>query len=570
VRRIVAGVVRVPKDLGVLARSGLLAPARPDVLARAALALLRDGFTPAAAYGMAGARYPSRLAVTDDHGAWGFAAMERRVAGVAAGLSDAGIGPRTRVAVLCRNSGSFVEAVAALSALGADILLLNTGLAAPALASVLAEQGATAVVVDDDLLPLLPAAPRVPLRFVAGAGDAGGPPSGVPPQLDDLRSLDELAATSPRSGLRLPARPASRYVLLTSGTTGRPKGAVRSSRGGADAFLGLLANVPVRVGDVALLAAPLFHAWGFANLALGLALSWTLVLRRRFDAAGALASIARHRVRVMVAVPVMLQRILELPADERRRHDLSSLEIVAVSGAPLTGDLARRWAAEFGDVVYNVYGSTEAGWATIATPADLRVSPGTAGRAPRGTRVRIADAEGRPLPAGRTGRILVGSGLTLDTAGLGPAMPTAGLDPAMSTGGLGPAMSTAGLGPDMAGLVATGDVGHLDAAGRLFVEGREDDMIVSGGENVYPREIEDLLATHPDVADVLVEGVADPEFGQRLRATVVPRPGIEVDPAALKDFVRQHLATYKVPREVELVPEIPRNETGKVVRRRSD
>jgi fatty-acyl-CoA synthase len=197
----------------------------------------------------------------------------------------------------------------------------------------------------------------------------------------------------------------------------------------------------------------------------------------------------------------------------------------------------------FGDVLYNLYGSTEVAWATIATPEDLRAAPGTAGRPPHGTVVRLYDAEGHEVPQGRTGRIFVGSQLQFEGY----------------TGG--------GMKDVLDGLMSSGDVGHFDAGGRLFVDGRDDEMIVSGGENVFPREVEDLLADHPGVDEAAVVGVPDPDWGQRLAAFVVTRPGAGLDEAAVKQHVKQNLAGYKVPRDVRFVDELPRNATGKVLKR---
>jgi fatty-acyl-CoA synthase len=239
----------------------------------------------------------------------------------------------------------------------------------------------------------------------------------------------------------------------------------------------------------------------------------------------------------------MLQRMLELPDDVLARYDLSALRVIAASGSALPGELAVRVMDRFGDVLYNLYGSTEVAWATIATPADLRAAPGTAGRPPRGTAVRIVDDAGREVPQGATGRIFVGNEMVFEGY----------------TGGGGKEV--------VDGLLATGDVGHLDAAGRLFVDGRDDEMIVSGGENVFPREVEDVLADHPAVQEVAVVGVPDQRFGQRLAAFVVPADGHEPDADALKAHVKRTLAGYKVPRDVVFLAELPRNATGKVLKR---
>jgi acyl-CoA synthetase (AMP-forming)/AMP-acid ligase II len=294
------------------------------------------------------------------------------------------------------------------------------------------------------------------------------------------------------------------------------------------------------------IAAPLFHSWGFAHFSVGLALSSTLVLRRRFDPGATLAAAARTQATGLVVVPVMLQRMLELDRAELAEHDLSRLRVIAASGSALPGELATRTMDAFGDVLYNLYGSTEVAWVTVATPADLRAAPGTAGRPPRGTRVSLLDEHDRPVAAGASGRIFAGNELVFD-------------------GYTGPPDGAAKAVVD--GLMSTGDLGHLDEDGRLFVDGREDEMIVSGGENVFPREVEDLLAGQPEIVEAAVIGVADAEFGQRLKAFVVKATESDLDEVEVKRRVRESLAGFKVPREVVFVPELPRNATGKVVKR---
>jgi acyl-CoA synthetase (AMP-forming)/AMP-acid ligase II len=333
-------------------------------------------------------------------------------------------------------------------------------------------------------------------------------------------------------------------VILTSGTTGAPKGASRHQPRSLDPAAALFSRIPLRARESTLIAAPLFHSWGYAHYTLGLALSSTLVLQRRFDAEATLAAIERHRPSVLVVVPVMLTRILELGPEVISRHDTSSLRVIAVSGSALPGELALHVMNTFGDVLYNLYGTTEVAWATIASPAQLRAAPGTAGTPPRGTRVRLYDEQDEPVTApGRTARIFARNEMAMDgyTSGDGKAT--------------------------IDGLIATGDVGYLDTHGRLFVSGRDDDMIVSGGENVFPREVEDILAEHPGVDDVAVIGVPDDHFGQRLRAFVVPAPGAELSEDVVRDYVRDNLARFKVPRDVVFVDVLPRNATGKILKR---
>ena len=238
----------------------------------------------------------------------------------------------------------------------------------------------------------------------------------------------------------------------------------------------------------------------------------------------------------------MLQRILELPRETIARYDMSSLKVIAASGSVLPGELATRTMDTFGDVLYNLYGSTEVAWATIATPADLRAAPGTAGRPPMGTIVKLLDADGREAAAGEGGRIFVANEMMFE------------------------GYTTGGGKEVIEGLMSTGDVGRFDADGRLFVEGRDDEMIVSGGENVFPREVEDLLAGHEQIREAAVVGVPDDEFGQRLRAFVVAR-GNDLSEEDVKAYVKANLARYKVPREVVFLEELPRNATGKVLKR---
>jgi acyl-CoA synthetase (AMP-forming)/AMP-acid ligase II len=287
----------------------------------------------------------------------------------------------------------------------------------------------------------------------------------------------------------------------------------------------------------------MFHSWGFAHFTLAMGLCSTIVLKRKFDPEATLSLTAQHRCTGLVVVPVMLQRILELDDEVLRRYDLSRLKAVPVSGSALPAAISERWMDLFGDNLYNLYGSTEVAWATIATPEDLRAAPGTAGRPPRGTVVRLYDEEGRPVEPGETGRIFVGNELAFEGY----------------TGG--------GNKDAIDGLLSSGDVGHFDDGGRLFIDGRDDDMIVSGGENVFPGEVEDLLAGHDAVAEAAVFGVEDADFGQRLKAVIVVREGHDLEVDEVKRFVKSNLAGYKVPRDVDFVDELPRTSTGKVLKR---
>ena len=305
----------------------------------------------------------------------------------------------------------------------------------------------------------------------------------------------------------------------------------------------IIDKISYRGQETMVVAAPLFHSWGFFHFLISLPTASTLVLRRRFDPEETLKAVQEHRAEVLAVVPVMLQRILQLPEETLAKYRLPSLRITSISGSALPGELALGWMDRFGDSVYNLYGSTEVSWATVATPQDLRAAPGTAGRPPRGTVVRLFDEQGREVPRGEVGRIFVGNEMAFEGY----------------TGGGGKEV--------IDGLYSSGDVGHIDADGRLFIDGRDDEMIVSGGENVFPREVEDLLADHEGVAEVAVIGVEDPEFGQRLKAFVVTNAAFDLSPEDITAHVKANLAAYKTPREVEFLEELPRNATGKVLKR---
>jgi acyl-CoA synthetase (AMP-forming)/AMP-acid ligase II len=513
--------------------SGMLKPTRPDRAVRSLTALHRWGPTPAAAYAGAAIRYPDRAALVDERGTLTFSELHARTNALAAELGRAGISAQQGVAIMCRNHRGFIEATVACSKLGASALYLNTAFAAPQIADVLAHEDPAAVIYDEEFTGLIRQGSETRTRFVAWCDPSAEPQ-------DPL--LEELIARGDRSELKPPAEK-GRVVILTSGTTGAPKGAARKEPDSIEPVAALLSKIPLKGQGTTMIAAPMFHSWGFAHFTLSLPLASTLVLRRKFDPEETLRAVAEHRATALALVPVMLQRILELPPEAIARYDLSCLRVIALSGSALPGELATRAMDTFGDVLYNLYGSTEVAWATIATPQDLRAAPGTAGRPPMGTVVKLLDPSGREVPAGEGGRIFVANEMMFEGY----------------TGGGGKEI--------VRGLMSTGDVGHFDAAGRLFVDGRDDEMIVSGGENVFPREVEDLLADHAAIQEAAVVGVADEQFGQRLKAFVVRRDGGQIDEQAVQQYVRDNLARFKVPREVVFLEELPRNATGKVLKR---
>jgi len=528
-------VGRMGYNLGtarILVERGVVRPMRPDKLVRVLTTLARWGRSPAAGYIAMAQRFPNEPSVVDELGTLTFREMDVRSNRLAHSLADAGVKEGDGVGIMCRNHRGFIDATVAVSKLGADALFLNTAFAGPQLTEVVKREKPVAIIYDEEFAGLLEDAAKRRKRFVAWHDE----------EKTDDPNLNELIEVGDDEGVVPPERE-GRAVILTSGTTGTPKGAARGNPQSIDPAVALLSKLPLNSRQVTHIAAPLFHSWGFAHFTLGLILGSTYVLRRKFDPEACVADVARHRCESLAVVPVMMQRILDLPEETRRKYDVSSLEVVAASGSALPGDLATRWMDEFGDTLYNLYGSTEVAWATIATPEDMRAAPGTAGRPPRGTVVRIYDDRGAELPPGQTGRIFVGNEMLFEGY----------------TGG--------GAKDVIDGLMATGDVGRMDEDGRLFVEGRDDEMIVSGGENVFPKEVEDLLSRHEAVAEVAAIGVEDKDFGQRLRAFVVLEKGKKASEDDLKEYVKKNLARYKVPREIVFLDELPRNVTGKVLKR---
>ncbi|HKV22148.1 MAG TPA: AMP-binding protein, partial [Mycobacterium sp.] len=496
--------------------------------------LAKWGFTLAGGLGAAAARSPDNTASIDRHGTRTYGETAERTSRLAAALVAGGYTTDSRFAVIARNHSAMVECMVAASKMGADLVLLNTGLAPRAIEEIIRHNAVDAIFVDDEFEAQVSYLPAEIRRIATHSG------SNVPQRV----SIDDLISSAAGSKTVPPPRQPGRLVVLTSGTTGTPKGARRPTPPGFGAIAAMLSRMPLRRDEVMLLAAPLFHAWGLAALQVSTPILATVVLIERFDAEECLKTIERERCTALILVPVMLQRILELPAEVIDKYDTSSLKVVASSGSPIAGAAVVKFMDTFGDILYNFYGSTEVSWATIADPADLRIAPTTAGRPPLGTRVAVLDHKGDPVPIGAVGRIFVGNDMLFDGY----------------TNASSPAVEDQ--------LMDTGDLGYLDASGRLFVAGRDDEMIISGGENVFPRPVEEAIAVLPQVAEVAVVGVPDHEFGQRLAAFVVRTEGTSLDEDMIKGYVRNRLSRFSIPRDVTFVSQLPRTATGKILKRR--
>ena len=525
--------------LGTLRRAGLIAPLRPDRCLKIAAAMRREGMGMTVGFAGAAQRCPEHPGLIDEIGTLTWRQLDERIDAFAAALqglpSGAALtGKAGVVEVMCRNHRGFVEAVVAANRIGSDVVLLNTSFAGPALTEVVNREGVDTVVYDEEFAATVDRAPAGRPQATRIVAWTDGPRD--EPTVEGL-----IAAHTGRQPQRSGRK--GRMILLTSGTTGSPKGANQSGgNAGIGTLKAILDRTPRRTEEPVVIVAPMFHAWGFSQLMFAATMACTVITRRKFDPEATLNLIDRHNATGLIVVPVMFDRIMELPDEVRKRYSGESLRFAAASGSRMRPDVVIAFMDQLGDVIYNNYNATEAGMIATATPQDLRAAPDTAGRPAGGTEIRILDSEFHELPPGEVGTISVRN----DTQFEG---------------------YTEGSAKDFhAGFMSSGDVGYLDAAGRLFVVGRDDEMIVSGGENVYPVEVEKTLAAHPGVAEAAVIGVDDEQYGQRLAAFVVLQPGRPATADDLKQHVRENLANYKVPRGIAIVDELPRGSTGKILR----
>ena len=528
--------------LPAIATSGAFAAIGPQTMAGLIADFRQFGPTPALLMALSARRFPDRIAVIDDQGALTYSQLQQRATSIAAALFASCPQPPASVGIICRNHRGFVEAMTAGAQLGAELIFINTELPPAQLEAILHRHRPDVLIYDDEYAQAVDDAGYAGLRVIAWCTE---------PATTDVITLDALAAQRHPIPPRV-HRPV-KLTLLTSGTTGLAKGVPRAVKPRAIVMLCATAMATLRLksSEVVLVAPPFFHGFGLLTLLGPLALGGTAVCRRRFDARQTLSDIEAFDVDVLVAVPAMLQRIVNVPelGALAGRHPLR----LAVTGAaPISPAAVSAFIDAFGPILVNGYGSTEAGLVTLATPADLAAAPDTVGRTALGVSVRILAADGSAVPAGHPGSIFVRT--VLDYTGYTPDH-----------------NAPVSAKQVIDGHVQTGDVGYFDAQGRLYIAGRADDMIVSGGENVFPGEVESRLASHPQLADAVVIGTPDEEFGQVLKAFIVAAPGTEA-PASdeLKQYVRDRLERYKVPKQFVVIDEIPRNASGKVLRSQLD
>jgi fatty-acyl-CoA synthase len=474
---------------------------------------------------------PDGTALIDRQGRLTWRELDQRVNRLAAVMEqDPNLPPGARVGVLLRNGREWVEAVLAAQKVGRIVMPINTWGRAGEVGAILEREQPGMVIYDVRHAEALEGLETGVTRVAVG--DEKTP-------LPDSHGYEELLARStprpPRPFTR--ERGSTRIILQTSGTTGTPKGAIRETGGGETAaLLGVLSAVPFAEDDLVVVPAPLFHAFGLLTFSLTLLVGAATVLPDRFDPKQTLELVERHRASGLAAVPVMLRRMLQLDDPEADRIDLSSLRTLLASGDAMPPELRQDITDRFGPVLHDLYGSTEAGWVAVATPDVLAERPAAVGRPVPGVDVRVLDEDDRQVAPGEHGEIHVRSAARFK----GYTHQTDAAD----------------------GAVATGDLGFVDDAGVLHVVGRADDMVIIGGENVYPVEVEAVIERLDGVVDVAVLGVDDEEYGQVLAAFVTG----DADPDEVRERCKAELASFKVPRRVEVLDELPRTTTGKLRR----
>ena len=483
-----------------------------------------------------------RPAVIDSEGqALTFGELLARVHRLAHGLRNLGLRPGDGVAVALGNEPAFLEVALATAQIGLYLTPINVRLTGAEMAHIVNDSGAKLWVVGERTADAARAAIPLLATTILAAGKADG-----------FERLDDITLDQPDTPP--PARTAGQTMLYTSGTTGRPKGVRRPLPGVApEAAAGQIAGLAMLFGlqpgaGVHLTAAPLYHSAPLAFATAALHLGHTVVLMDRWDAIRSLELIQRWQVTSSLMVPTMFHRILGLAAEDRDRFDTSSLRHVVHAGAPCPVDVKRAMLDWWGPVIYEFYAATEGG-GTLVRPDEWLERPGTVGRPWPGAEIAVLDDDGQPCAAGRPGTVWIRSSVGTFEYHQDPAKTDAGRSN---------------------GFFTVGDIGYLDEDGWLFLNDRRDDVIVSGGVNIYPAEVEAALLAHPAVADVAVFGVPDDEWGEAVKAAVEVAPGVAPSArlaAELIDWCQARLAPFKRPRTIDFHDHLPRQDTGKLARR---
>ena len=523
-----------PRTVKALSKAGAIQPSSSLAMARALPWLLGRGPSLGIITQMNARAFGDKVAIHDRNGSITWGELDNRANQAAHALWSSGLRGNDRVATLLRNGRECAEVALGAQKYGIVACPLNTWAKTRELKATMAASDPSIVVYDtahaEQVEECVPE--DVPLVFVGDPGKA------LKGSIDYEEWLSDKPRKPPAPFTRSPGSP--KIVIHTSGTTGTPKGAARNaSAAGVGALANLLSVVPYHRDDVVFVPAPLFHSFGLATFTFATALGATMVLPEKFDPEDSLALIEAHKATAASFVPVMIKRIATLDDDVKSRYDVSSLRVVMASGSAMGEELRKAAFETFGKVLYDLYGSTEAGWVAIARPEDIEAKPKSVGKPVPGISVAIFNEDGNEVDAGETGEIYIKSEVLFEGY----------------TGG----EET----KEKDGYISIGDLGHLDDEGFLYVEGRADDMVVVGGENIYPIEIEEVIESISGVDEVTVMGVPDDEYGEVLAAFVVG----SVKPDKVKQTCKKELASYKVPKRVEIIKELPRTSTGKVVKR---
>ena len=523
-----------PRVMKSLREAGAVSPRSPLAVAKAFPWLIGRGPSMGIVSQMNSVTLQHKIAIFDRNGSVTWTELDLRANRAANLFRELGLRGNDRVALLLRNGREIVEATLGAQKLGIVACPLNTWAKTKELQATLENSKAKVLVYDTAHAEQVAscAMESVPSYFV-------GDPAAA---LDGSQSWEEALAAS-ADGPPPPFtrdRGSAKIVIHTSGTTGTPKGAQRNaSAAGMGALANLISIVPYRRDDTVFCPAPMFHSFGLATFVVSAALGTTMVLPERFDPEESLRLIQEHRATAASFVPVMIKRIVSLPDAVKSRYDLSSLRVVLASGSAISPDLRAAAIDTFGNVLYDLYGSTEIGWVTIATPDDMKSKPTTVGKPVPGIEIAVFSDKGDKLGPGETGELFIKSDILFEGYTSGETK------------------------DERDGYMSIGDVGHVDEDGHLFIEGRADDMVIVGGENIYPIEIEAVIEAIDGVDEAAVLGVSDEEYGEVLAAFIVG--------SATKDEVakicKRELASFKVPRRIEKVAELPRTGTGKVIKR---
>lgn len=492
---------------------------------------------------MLAAADPGRTAVIEDERRLTYAEFNALVNRYANLLVDHDVRAGTKVVWCGRNSTEVVAVIAALRKCGAVGVPLNYRLSPEEASYVIENADAALVLFDAEQAPQLEQASwraTSVRRWLAFRGNAP----------EWASSLDALAAKSPATEPvpRGEDPVAGTSMFYTSGTTGRPKGVVRGEIA-QEIVLGLVGEIGFQPGDVYLTTGPLYHSGPMSFMLIVQLMGGTVVVMRDFDPVRWLDLVERHRVTTTFSAPTPIRRVLDLPDETIRARDLSSLQRMIANAAPWPFELKRRYVDKIGEgSLFEVYGSTELGVDTVLRPEDQLRKPGSCGRPAPGVEIALFDEGGRLIEEPHVpGDLYVRGAATFR-------------DYYKDEGKFRDASRGEWL--------TVGDIAYRDEEGFYYICDRRTDMIISGGMNIYPAEIEAVLTAHPAVADAAVFGVPSDEWGESVHAAVVLRPGAEVADAELTAFCREHLASYKTPRGFDRIAEIPRNPSGKTLKRR--